>query len=49
MLPRSFQDAIGVARRLGVRYIWIDALCNVQDDHQHWERESGKMADIYHN
>lgn len=49
MLPRTFQDAIQVTRGLGVRYIWIDALCIVQDDHQDWEREAGEMATIYHN
>jgi hypothetical protein len=49
MLPPTFQDAIEVTRRLGVRYLWIDALCIVQDDRQDWEGESGKMADVYHN
>jgi hypothetical protein len=29
-LPRSFKEAIEVARRLGVRYIWIDSLCIIQ-------------------
>ena len=48
-MPSTFQDAIEVTRRLGVRYIWIDALCIVQDDRQDWERESGKMANVYHN
>lgn len=31
-LPKSFQDAIKVCLHLGVRYIWIDCLCIVQDD-----------------
>lgn len=26
-LPKTFQDTVIIARRLGVRYIWIDALC----------------------
>ncbi|KAK3368398.1 heterokaryon incompatibility protein-domain-containing protein [Podospora didyma] len=46
-LPRNFQDAITITRRLGLRYIWIDALCIVQDDAADWEREASKMADIY--
>jgi hypothetical protein len=29
-LSKTFQDAISVARTLGVRYIWIDSLCIVQ-------------------
>jgi hypothetical protein len=35
-LPRSFQDAITVTRELGFRYIWIDALCIVQDSPRDW-------------
>ena len=26
-LPKSFQDAITLTRRMGLRYLWIDALC----------------------
>jgi hypothetical protein len=46
-LPRTFRDAVCVARRLGVRWLWIDALCIVQDDPADWERESVKMGAIY--
>jgi hypothetical protein len=31
-LPRTFLDAIKVARTVGVKYIWIDSICIVQDD-----------------
>lgn len=34
-------------RKLGVRYLWIDALCITQDDQKDWQRESGRMASIY--
>jgi hypothetical protein len=27
----TFRDAIYITRRLGVRYLWIDALCIIQD------------------
>lgn len=27
VLPDTYQDAILVARHLGVRYLWIDSLC----------------------
>ena len=49
VLPKSFQDAITVTRRLGVQYLWIDSLCIIQDSAQDWEQESAKMADIYIN
>lgn len=31
-LPKTFQDAIQICHILGIRYIWIDSLCIVQDD-----------------
>ena len=46
-LPKTFQDAVQITRRLGVRYLWIDALCIMQDDRRDWERESTKMGAIY--
>ncbi|KAK6823806.1 hypothetical protein RU639_006243 [Aspergillus parasiticus] len=48
-LPQLFRDAMRIANRLGVSYIWIDSLCIVQDDRKDWEMESGKMASIYQN
>ncbi|KAH7176377.1 heterokaryon incompatibility protein-domain-containing protein [Dactylonectria macrodidyma] len=48
-LTPTFRDAVEITRRLGVRYIWIDALCIVQDSREDWANESIKMGDIYHN
>lgn len=48
-LPKNFQDAVVVARAAGLRYLWIDALCILQDDKEDWEKESGRMAAIYQN
>lgn len=48
-LPRTFQDAIIITRRLGYRYIWIDALCVVQDSTEDWKRESATMDRVYSN
>lgn len=47
-LPATLADAICIAGRLGLRYIWIDALCIVQDDLAEWTKEGSKMAGIYH-
>ncbi|TGO11283.1 hypothetical protein BTUL_0113g00130 [Botrytis tulipae] len=48
-LPKTFQDAIEIFRALGVRYMWIDSLCIVQNDSNDWEKEAVLMADIYTN
>lgn len=31
-LPKTFKDAVLVTRAVGVRYLWIDSLCIIQDD-----------------
>ncbi|KAH7068427.1 heterokaryon incompatibility protein-domain-containing protein [Paraphoma chrysanthemicola] len=46
-IPKMYQDAILVARKLRIRYLWIDSLCIVQDDFNDWVRESAVMGDIY--
>jgi hypothetical protein len=48
-LPKTFQDAVEVTRKLGFRYVWIDSLCIIQDSVEDWESECAKMADIYSN
>ena len=49
LLPRTFFDAVKVTRLLGIRYLWIDSLCIVQDDPEDWLRESAMMASVYGN
>jgi hypothetical protein len=46
-LPKTFQDAVQVTLRLGLRYIWIDSLCIVQNDDGDWRKEGSRMASIY--
>lgn len=46
-LPKTFQDAVTVVRRSGLRYLWIDSLCIIQDSSSDWEAEAARMADIY--
>ncbi|EWG54339.1 hypothetical protein FVEG_17301 [Fusarium verticillioides 7600] len=48
-LSRTFQEAIIICREMGVRYLWIDSLCIIQDDEADWQRESRLMGDIYRN
>lgn len=47
-MPKTFQDAVTVVRKLGLRYLWIDSLCILQDSTEDWERESVVMGQIYH-
>ncbi|GKZ26048.1 hypothetical protein AbraIFM66951_005082 [Aspergillus brasiliensis] len=46
-IPATVQDAIRLARHLEIRYIWIDALCIVQDNPNDWDAEARKMAEYY--
>ena len=48
-LPKTFQDAVFITRDLGVRYLWIDSLCIVQDSGEDWEREAARMSEVYAN
>ncbi|KAK4214523.1 heterokaryon incompatibility protein-domain-containing protein [Rhypophila decipiens] len=48
-LPRCFRDAVKVARDLGGRYLWIDALCIIQDSADDWASESATMNEVYIN
>jgi hypothetical protein len=42
-------EAIQVARQLGYRYVWIDALCIIQDSISDWEQQAQNVPDVYGN
>lgn len=46
-LPNTIQDAIITTRNLDIKYLWIDALCIIQDSLEDKGRELDKMAQIY--
>ena len=48
-LPRTFTDAVVCVYRLGIRYLWIDCLCIIQDSKEDWLQQSAIMAEIYSN
>lgn len=48
-MPKTFQDAVVVAKAMGIRYLWIDSLCIVQDDLKDWKQESRVVGTIYQN
>ncbi|KAH8911273.1 HET-domain-containing protein [Coniochaeta sp. PMI_546] len=46
-LPRTIMEAVQVTASLGIRYLWVDALCIVQDDEASKAVEIEKMGNIY--
>lgn len=47
--PKTFRDAVNVTRRLGMRFLWIDSLCILQDSEEDWTREASRISDVYSN
>ncbi|KAI0414845.1 heterokaryon incompatibility protein-domain-containing protein [Xylaria grammica] len=48
-LPRAFQDIFLLLKRLGLRYVWVDIICIVQDDDAEWTREAAAFGTIFDN
>lgn len=48
-MPKSVQDAVTMTRTLGIQYLWVDALCIIQDSSSDWDKEAAMMGDIYSN
>ena len=46
-LPQSIQDSIKITRKLGFRYLWVDALCIIQDNADDKHAQIQKMGEIY--
>ncbi|KAN0120056.1 Heterokaryon incompatibility protein (HET) domain containing protein [Hyaloscypha variabilis] len=49
ILPRTILDAITVTRKLGMRFLWVDSLCIIQDSAEDKIHEISEMGDIYKN
>jgi len=49
IMPATHRDLAMLARRLAIRYVWIDALCIIQDDAVDWENEAASMFAVYRN
>lgn len=48
-LSAVFQDFVTTARNLCIQYVWIDALCIIQDSSQDWAIHASSMPDIFAN
>jgi Heterokaryon incompatibility protein (HET) len=48
-VPRTIADAIALVGLLEERYLWVDALCIVQDDHSMKHDQVNNMASIFAN
>ncbi|KAL3425211.1 hypothetical protein PVAG01_04492 [Phlyctema vagabunda] len=48
-IPLVIRDAMHLVRRLGLRYLWVDSLCIVQDSKRSWNLNSRVMDLIYGN
>ncbi|KAJ0273961.1 hypothetical protein CBS470a_011996 [Colletotrichum nupharicola] len=48
-LDPTIRDSIIVTRELGFKFLWIDALCIIQDDYDDKVKELKRMGDIYQN
>ena len=46
-VPPTIQDSIHLAKRLHIRYLWVDALCLVQDDEIDMSQGVSMMDAIY--
>jgi hypothetical protein len=45
--PRTIKDALIFTRALGLRYIWIDVLCILQDSEPDWTTGSRRTGLVY--
>ena len=45
--PATLRDAVVITRNLGIRHLWVDALCIKQDSEDDWLRECSRMRDVY--
>ncbi|KAL2115207.1 hypothetical protein VTJ04DRAFT_10870 [Mycothermus thermophilus] len=49
LLPQTIKDAITVTRQLQLGYLWVDALCIIQDSQADKDKELPLMGAIYRN
>ena len=48
-LPNTVKDAVQVTHALNIRYLWVDALCIIQDSAEDKIKELERMSEYYRN
>ncbi|KAM0426552.1 hypothetical protein ACHAPT_008244 [Fusarium lateritium] len=48
-LPQAIKDSAAVARALSIPFLWVDALCILQDVASDWDKQCAVMERIYGN
>ncbi|KAI6081709.1 HET-domain-containing protein [Hypoxylon rubiginosum] len=48
-LDTTIQEAVDITRKIGFKYLWIDALCITQNDRKEKSHEMARMHEIYRN
>ena len=48
-IPKTIRDSIELVRRIGERYLWVDALCIIQDDPIDFKEQISEMGNTYKN
>jgi hypothetical protein len=46
-LPQTLRDAIAVTKSISIRYLWVDALCILQDSEEDKSHEISMMERVY--
>lgn len=48
-LPATIRDAVTLTRGCGLRYIWVDSVCIIQENTDDWLAEAHQMHEVYAN
>ncbi|KAF5023996.1 hypothetical protein F66182_3942 [Fusarium sp. NRRL 66182] len=48
-MPQTYIDAMWLAKKLGIRHIWIDRVCIIQDSREEMEDHARHMAFVFAN
>jgi hypothetical protein len=49
LLPKPISDAIEVTKKMGIRFLWVDALCILQDNEEDKREQIAITGFIYKN